>query len=111
MLTLRRPFPTILTVVVAYGLLAMLLATAPQNAFGFWPGFLAGVILAAIWRAVRTPPNAAQTQLRLWRVGGVLAVFVTLAFISQRDLPVAVAPLGLLVAWTGALALDRYRSL
>lgn len=102
----RVPVPSLAIVVGAYAALAVLLATAPQNALGFWPGLLVGVIACTVWRSFRTPPPPGQTRRRLQLAGVGLAVGLALVLIPQRDIPVA-APFGLLVAWAGALFLDR----
>ena len=86
----------------AFVLLAILLATAPQNALGFWPGVLAGVIACTLWRSFRTPPTHEQTRRRLQLASVGLAVGLALVLIPQRDIPLG-APFGLLVAWAGAL--------
>lgn len=109
MLTVRSPFPAIVVCVVAYGALAVLLATAPQHALGFWPGLFAGIIGCAIWRTLRTPPTPVQTRHRLRIAGPLLVVWFALALVPQRDIPIAAAPLGLLTAWTLALVLDQRR--
>jgi hypothetical protein len=109
MSVLRSPFPTIVVCVLAYGALAVLLATAPQNALGFWPGLFAGIIGCTLWRTFRTPPTCAQTQRRLRIAGPLLVVWFALALVPQRDIPVAGAPLGLLTAWTLTLVLDQRR--
>ncbi len=106
MLILNRRLQSLLVVVGAYALLVMLMVTAPQNALGFWPGLLAGVIAVTLWRDQRTPPTAQQTRRRLRIAGTALAVCFVLMLIPQRDV-VPGAPLGLLVALVGGLWLDR----
>lgn len=106
MLTLHRRLQSLLIVLAAYGGLVLLMVTAPQNALGFWPGLLAGVIAVTLWRDLRRPPTAQQTQRRLRIAGTALAVVFVLMLIPQRDL-VPGAPLGLLVAVVGGLLLDR----
>lgn len=102
----RVPVPSLAIVVGAYLVLTVLLATAPQNALGFWPGVLVGVIACTLWRSFRTPPTPAQTWRRLQLASVGLAVGFALVLIPQRDIPLA-APFGLLVAWSGAVFLDR----
>lgn len=109
MLTLRSPFPSLAVCVVAFGALALLLATAPQNALGFWPGLLAGIVGCTIWQTFRQPPTRAQTQRRLRIAGPLLIVWFALALVPQRDIPVAAAPLGLFLAWTLTLVFDQRR--
>lgn len=106
MLTLHRRLHSLLVIVGAYAALALLMVTAPQNALGFWPGLLAGVIAVTLWRDLRTPPTAQQTQRRLRIAGTALAVCFVLMLIPQRDVMPG-APLGLLVAVVGGLMLDR----
>lgn len=103
---LNRHLPSLVVVLTAYLLLIMLMITAPQNALGFWPGVLAGVIACTLWRGLRTPPTPAQTRRRLQLAGVGLAVGLALVLIPQRDIPIG-APFGLLVAWVGAVFLDR----
>ena len=62
---LHRRLHSLLVVVAAYALLVMLMVTAPQNALGFYPGLLAGVIAVTLWRDLRKPPTAQQAQRRL----------------------------------------------
>lgn len=107
MLTLHRRLQSLLIVVVAYAALVLLMVTAPQNALGFYPGLLAGVIAVTLWRDLRTPPTPQQTQRRLSLASVLFAVGLALVLI-QRDIPVG-APFGLLVAWMGALLLDWRR--
>lgn len=109
MSVLRSPFPALIVCILAYGALAVLLATAPQNALGFWPGLFAGIIGCMIWRTLRTPPTPAQTQKRLRIAGPFLVLWLALALLPQRDIPIATAPLGLLMAWTLTLVWDQHR--
>lgn len=82
---------------------------ASQNALGFWPGPLVGVIACILWRSFWTPPTLDQTQRRIRVSLTTLAVWFAPALVPQRDVPMAGASLGILVAWVGALALDRPR--
>ncbi|WP_233842301.1 hypothetical protein [Dyella sp. 2HG41-7] len=107
MLTLDRRIQSLLVVLTAYSLLIGLMITAPQNALGFWPGLLAGVIGCVLWRDLRTPPTLQQTRHRLRVAGSLLVLGLTLVLAPQRDIPIAAAPLGVLMAITGALILDR----
>lgn len=107
MLTLNRRLQSLLIVLAAYCGLVLLMVTAPQNALGFYPGLLAGVIAVTLWRDLRTPPTAQQTRHRLRVAGSLLVLGLTLVLTPQRDIPIAAAPLGVLVAITGALILDR----
>ena len=104
--TLDRRLQSLLIVLAAYIALVGLMITAPQNALGFWPGLLAGVIACVLWRDLRTPPTRAQTRRRLWVASAGLVVGLVLVLIPQRDIPIG-APFGLVVAWFGALLLDR----
>lgn len=106
---LDRRLPSLLVVLTAYLLLIMLMMTAPQNALGFWPGVLVGTIACVLWLGLRTPPTPAQTRRRLQVASVALALGLALVLLPQRDIPVA-APFGLLVAWAGALILDRRES-
>lgn len=106
MLTLHHQLQSLLIVVAAYALLVLLMVTAPQNALGFYPGLLAGVIAVTLRRDLRKPPTAQQTQRRLRIAGTALAVCFVLMLIPQRDV-VPGAPLGLLVAVVAGLWLDR----
>lgn len=102
----RFPLESLALVAGASVALAILLATAPQNYQGFWPGVLLGVIACTFWRAFRTLPTPEQTRRRLQVVSIGLVVGLILVLIPQRDIPVG-APFGILVAWAGALILDR----
>lgn len=102
----RFPLESLALVAGASVALAVLLATAPQNALGFWPGVLLGVIACTFWRAYRTLPTSAQTRRRLQLAGVGLAVGLALVLIPQRDIPIG-APFGIMVAWAGALLVDR----
>ena len=103
---LDRRLQSLLVGLTAYGLLLLLMVTAPQNALGFWPGILAGTIACVLWRGLRTPPTPQQTRRRLQVASVALTLGLALMLIPQRDIPVG-APFGLLVAWAGALILDR----
>ena len=102
----RFPLESLALVAGASVALAILLATAPQNALGFWPGLLASVIACTFWRAFRKLPTPEQTRRRLQLAGVGLAVGLVLVLIPQRDIPIG-APFGIMVVWAGALLLDR----
>lgn len=104
--TVDRRLPSLLVVLTAYALLVTLMATAPQNALGFWPGVLAGVIACTLWRGLRTPPTSAQTRRRLQVASVGLGLGLLLVLIPQRDIPLG-GPFGMWVAWFGSLWLDR----
>lgn len=106
MFTLHHRLQSLLIVVGAYAALVPLMVTAPQNALGFYPGLLAGVIAVTLWRDLRRPPTSQQTPGRLRIAGTALAVVFVLTLIPQRDV-VPGAPLGLLVAVVAGLMLDR----
>ena len=102
-----NPFSSFIVVVVAYGLLVLLLVTAPQNVLGFWPGLMAGIIGCAAWRTFRTQsPTLVQARRRVRIAWAFLVAGFALAMSPQRDIPTA-APFGVLVALTVTLALDR----
>lgn len=104
----RNPLPSLIIVIVTFGLLAMLIATAPQNVFGFWPGLMVGIIGCTGWRMFRRLPTLNQARRRV-RVAGMFVVAgLALALSSQRDIPIA-APFGVLVALTITFSLDRRR--
>lgn len=104
----QSPFSSFIVVVVAFGLLAVLIATAPQNLLGFWPGLLVGIIGCTGWRMLRPLPTLNQARRRVWIAGMFVVAGLALALSSQRDIPTA-APFGVLVALTLTFALDRRR--
>lgn len=104
----QNPFFSFIVVVAAFGLWALLVATAPQNVLGFWPGLMLGIIGCTGWRMLRPLPTLRQARRRVWLAGSVMVAGLALALSPQRDIPTA-GPFGVLVALTATFALDRRR--
>jgi len=104
----KNLFPSFMVAIVAFGILAVLLATAPQNALGFWPGIMVGMIACTAWRTFRTQPSFIQAKRRARVASVFLLAGLALALSHQRDIPTA-APFGILVALAVSLAWDRMR--
>ncbi|WP_199098021.1 hypothetical protein [Dyella sp. ASV21] len=104
----QNPFLSLVIVVVAFGLWALLVATAPQNLFGFWPGLLVGIIGCTGWRMLRPLPTLCQARRRVLLAGVFMVAGLALALSPQRDIPTA-APFGGLVSLTITFAMDRRR--